>query len=322
MASSEVVMDKQDWRNSEQSVMDWLRQAAQLLREGLRRPWRALLISALLSLSLVAAIVFIKRDHAPRFVIRVVEADRDPSSMPRLKRRLAEYVREGVLTSQPLFEVMRRHDLYPSLMRKNPRAALESFREDIDIDVFQNYFVEVRAAGDLPRSARLTISYHSKDPERALAVTRDLGRLVIDRERIARRDQAQVAANEADRVRDNLRRALAQRAGEVVSKQTQLASTQAPDPRLQVEVVGLLASVGALEQELERVERRAAQLAVGAALERRGVGLYFDVVEDGALPSRAGQQQALLLVAGASFITGLPLVAMALAAFGTQRGST
>jgi hypothetical protein len=322
MVSSEVVMDKRDWRSKEQGVLDALRQAAELLRVGFRRPWRALLLSALASLALVVTLVILKQDHAPRFVIRVAEADRDPSSMPRFKRQLAEYVREGVLTSQPLFEVMRRHGLYPSLMRKNPRAALESFREDIDVDVYQNYFLETRAARDLPRTARLTISYHSKDAAQALAVTRELGQLVIAHEQAARREQAQVAASDADRERDGLRRALEQRAGLIVAKQTELARSPTVDPRLQVEVVGLLGSVSALELELEQVERRAASMEIGAALESRGMGLYFDVVEDGALPSQSRRQRALLLVAGASFITALPLVAMTLAAFGTRRGPT
>ena len=80
---------------------------------------------------LIAALAFAKGDfHAPRFVLRVVEANRDPSSMPRLKGELGEYVRQAVFTSGPLFELIRRHGLYPKLMRQNSRAALDSFRED------------------------------------------------------------------------------------------------------------------------------------------------------------------------------------------------
>ncbi|HKY40928.1 MAG TPA: hypothetical protein VJN18_33570 [Polyangiaceae bacterium] len=313
-------MDRQDWRSSEKGLVASLFQARDLLREGLRRPWRALLISAVLSLALVAAIAFSDREHAPKFVIRVVEADRDSSGMPRLKRRLADYVREGVLISEPLLELMRRHGLYPSLMSKNLRAALESFREDISIDVFQNYFVEARAPGAVPRSARLTVSYRSKDPTQALAVTRDLGRLIIAHEQAVRREQAAMAASDADQARDSLRRALEMRAGQAVVKQTQMARAAAPDPRLQVELVGLLGSVGALQQQLEAAERRAASLELGAALERRGMGLYFEVVEEGALPSRAGRERQLLLVFGSALLTGLPLVAMTIAAFGSPRG--
>lgn len=314
-------MSRQDWLSSEKGVLSSLLQARDLLREGLRRPWRVLLVSVALSLTLVAFLAFRDRQYAPSFVIRVSEADRDSSGMPRLKRRLADYVREGVLTSQPLLELIRRHGLYPSLMSKNPRAALESFREDISIDVFQNYFVEARAPGAVPRSARLTVSYSSKDPAQALAVTRELGRLIIAHEQAVRREQAAIAAGDADRARDSLRRALETRAGQAVATQTQISRAPAPDPQLQVKLVGLLGSVGALEQQLETAERRAASLELGAALERRGMGLYFEVVEEGALPSRAERSRQLLLVFGAALLIALPLVAMMLAAFGSERGS-
>ncbi len=320
MASSESVMSKQQWLASEQSLGASLRQGFELCRDGFRRAWLPPLVAALLSLALVGAIAFFKRGYAPHFVIRVVEADRDASTMPRLKRQLADYVRQGVLTSQPLLELMRRHGLYASLMRKSSRAALESFREDISVDVYQNYFVEARAPGDSPRSARLTVSYRSKDPAQALAVTRDLGRLIIAHEQATRREQALAAATDANQARESLQQALAQRAGQVVAAQTQLARAAEPDPRLQVQLIGLLGSLGALERQVESAERRAASLDLGAALEKRGMGLYFQVVEDGSLPSRAGWVRALLLVFASSFVMGLPIVAMAIAAFGSKRG--
>jgi hypothetical protein len=278
------------------------------------------LITALLSLALVGGVLFFQRGYAPQFVMRVVEADRDPTSMPRLKRQLADYVRQGVLTSKPLVDLMERHGLYDSLRRKNARAALESFREDIGIDVYQNYFVEARSAGDLPRSARLTVSYRSKDPVQALAVTRDLGRLIIRHEQGVRREQALAAAHAAEQTRARLQQVLEQRAGQVVAKQTELAGALEPDPRLQVELVGLLGSLGGLEREVEGAERRVASLDLGAELERRGMGLYFQIVDEGSLPSRAGRARALLLVFATSFLVGLPMVAVAQAAFGDKRG--
>jgi hypothetical protein len=64
-------------------------------------------------------------------------------------------VRQAIFTSEPLLAVMRRHGLYARLMQKSPRTALENFKEDIAIDVYQHYFVEDRARGAAPRSARL-----------------------------------------------------------------------------------------------------------------------------------------------------------------------
>jgi len=313
-------MTEQNWLDDEAGVGASLRQGVTLVGRGLRRRWLTLLATALLASALAGALAVAKRDYAPRFVLRVVEADRDPSSMPRLKRQLGEYVREAIFTSEPLYNLIRRHGLYPTLMRRNARSALDSFREDITVDVYQNYFVEERAAGDLPRSARVAVSYHSTERELSLAVTRDLGALIIRHELAARREQALDAARNADRARDTLQQALLQRSEEMLAKQNQIGRASAPDPRLQVELVSLLGSLGALERQAQAAERRAATLDLGAALERRGIGLSFEVVDDATLPSGGGRLQTEILVAVSSFVLGLPLVAMAMGAFYRGRG--
>src|SRR5262249_49230562 len=141
-----------------------------------------------------------------------------------------------------------------------------------------------RAPGGAPRTARLTLSFRSKDPYLALAVTRELGQLVIQHELTTRREQALDAAASAERERDLLVGALAQRTRQIFVKQKEIGD-QKPDPRLQVELVSMLGSLGALEHQAEAAERRAATLDLAAAFERRGIGLHFEVVDEGALPA-------------------------------------
>jgi hypothetical protein len=314
-------MTMPDWFDDEAGVGSSLRQGFGLLRRGLARPWSTLLVSILLAAAVALVLAVTKRDHAPRFVLRVVEADRDPNSMPRLKRQLGEYVRKAIFTSAPLAELIRRHALYPALMRNNSRAALDSFSEDISVEVYQNSFVEERAPGDRPRSARVAVSYHSPDRALALAVTRDLGALIVRYERRSRRELALAAVGRAERARDTLRSALEERDAEVLTKQRQLAEAAAPNPRLQVELISLLGSLSALEQQAAAAERRAATLDLGAAIEQRGIGLYFDVVDDATLPDDGGRRrQAAMLTVAASFAFSLPLVAMAIGAFGRRGG--
>jgi hypothetical protein len=308
--------DKPSWLTSEVGAGMAFRQSIELWRAAWRRGWLTLLLSLSLGLAIAAAGLFGQREYAPRFVLRVVEADRTPGNLPPPQRHLAEYVRQAVFTSQPLFEVMRRHGLYASLMRRNARSALESFKEDILIEVYQNYFVEERTAGDLPRSARLTVGFRAKDPNLALAVTRDLGALVVRHELAARRERASAAATNASRARDSLVSALQRRYGEVRALQGTLGEDAGvPDPRQQVELVSLLGSLAAIERQVDLAERRATTSDVGAALERRGIGMYFQVVDDGSLPGRAGQVANAWLAGGATFLLGLPLVALAMGAF-------
>ena len=314
-------MIEQSWLADELGVLASLRQVKGLLRRGFAHP--RLIALATLALALLAGgVVFAKRDYAPRFVLRVVEAQQEQSGTPRLKGRLAEYVRQAIFTSEPLFELIRRHGLYPKLMRQNSRAALESFREDIAIEVYQNYFVEDRLPRDLPRTARLAVTYHCKDPELALAVTRDLGSLIVERELALWREQARAAASAADFARDSAQHELIERNQRVLKMQDQIRLAPRPDPTLQVQLVGLLGSLPSLERRAEAAERRSDSLDLSAALERHGAGLHFEVVDDASLPSGRDQRRLRVLLAASAFAFGVPLLVMAIGAFDPQRGET
>ncbi len=311
---------RQPWLSSEPGALDALVQLISLLRAGARRYVLTLSLTALVAAALSAFFVLRHRDHAPRFVLRVVEADRQAISSPALKRQLAAYVRQAVFTSEPLLEVMSRHDLYPSLRRKNTRAALESFKEDISVDVYQNYFVEERRPGSAPRSARLTVSFPSKDPVQALAVTRELGALVARREQERRRQLAREDAERAERAREILVRAVQERSALILQKQREIELAPSPDPRTQVELVGLMGSLEALERQAEAAEKRAASVGLGAALEQSGMGLHFEVVDEGTLPARAARIKAEILAVALATLLALPLIALAVGAVSLKRG--
>src|ERR1041384_1873106 len=152
-------MTAESWLEQEATLRDGFRQAGRLFVRGLKRPG----LTIALAVAIGAALIAPRNGYAPRLLLRVVEADRDPTSMPQPKRKLREYVRQALLTSDKLVPLIRRYGLYPSLARRNMRAALESFREDIDVDVYQNYFVEQRTPGAAPRSARVAVSYRGSD---------------------------------------------------------------------------------------------------------------------------------------------------------------
>ena len=224
-------------------------------------------------------------------------------------------MRMAVLTSAPLLGVMGRHGLYASLARKNAPAALASFREDIDVDVYKNYFLEERSVGSAPRLARLAISYRHADAEVATSVTRELGALVVDHETSVRRDQATSAAERAKHEVDTARQALVLRRSEVAWKEDELQRVGGADPRRQVELIGLLGFRYRLELRQDERERREASLSLGALLERHGMGMSFEVVDDASLPSGPGARGEPIAFALASLAFALPLVSMAVGAF-------
>jgi hypothetical protein len=310
------------WFDDEPALTSAFGQARQLLLAGVERKLVALTAAALCAALVAGAVVWMKYSYAPQYVLRVVEADRDPTDVPRPYEQLAEYVREAVFTSEPLLDVMSRHALYPALFRKNQQAALESFREDIDVDVRQNYFVEERSTGAAPRSVLLFLSYRNADPAVAVDVTRELGGLVIAHEQATREREATRAADLAKARVDDARKALAIRRAAVASMRSDMDRGGEAGFERRIALIGLLGSIPALERRQDERERRAASLALGAALERRGIGTLFEVVNDAVLPAAAGLKNTRSFAAGATLVFGLPLLAMAIGALAPRKPST
>jgi hypothetical protein len=314
-------MTTQPWMAEEPGLGTAVRQASLLLRGGRRRMGLTLALSLLLAGAVVGSSFFATHTYAPRFVLRVVEMDQDPSMSPRPRRDLKDYVRGAVWTSEPLLKIIRRHGLYPGLAVRNPQAALESMREDSEVDVYQNYFVEQRSELDPPRSARLVVRYRSPDREQALAVTRDLAQLIVEQEHATRLDQAVRATNDAERTLAFMRRGFSDRKAELAQRRVELSRAAAADPSQEVELVSLLGSVSALENAIVDAEHREASLMLAAAAEKQQIGLRFDVIDDGALASSADRSARKVLTTGLlALLLGTPLVALGVGAAETKRG--
>jgi len=305
------------WLREEPGFAAMPRQLATLFQRGTRRPLWIVVGCALVALLLVGSITLAQRTYEPRVVLRVVEADRDPGSMPELKRKLAEYVREGVFTAEPLLEIAQRYGLYPKAHDR--RALLDAFRRDIEVDVYQNYFVEQRSSGEAPRSARVAVSYRSGDRTKALAVTRDLGALVVARVTATREEQAERAAAIAEGAAAALHQALGERYREAAELRAKL--DQQAVPELQVKLVSVLGSLPGLERQADNAEKRAANLDLGMAYEAHGIGLRFDVAEDASVPVWDRNSSLRIVGAAVVFVLGLPLVVLGVGAASLTRGT-
>jgi hypothetical protein len=314
-------MTSSSWLDQEPTAWAALAQIGKLIASGFER--RAILVAATLvyAAALAVGVAWSRSAYEPECVLRVVEGERETPGLPPPRRQLAEYVRRAVFTSAPLGEVLERHGLYPNLARSDPRAALDAFREDIQVDVRQNYFIEERPAGTPPRSARLVIRYRNADPEVAVAVTRALGELVAKHELTARGDEARRAAEHARARAELAREALTERRVELAAMGVELEHERTPSPRTRVAYIGLLGSLPALERREETSEHEEATLALDASLEQRGAGRSFEIVSDPSLPSGSALRRRLAL-AGGAFVLGLPLLAVAVGAFAPKRRSS
>jgi len=163
------------------------------------------------------------------------------------------------------------------------------------------------------------VSYHHSDPDTATTVTRELGELIARRESLTRREQASRAAERAKIEVDAARHALVSRRSDVADRRDQLGRDDSADPGPLVRYIGLLGSLPALELREDELERREAALSLGAALERRGIGMSFEVVDDAELSVAARNRSQKRWIASASFVLGIPLMAMAVGAFAPRK---
>jgi hypothetical protein len=309
------------WIDDEPGVRATLRQAARLLRGGLRRPVATVAISLLLVSTFVGKLALAPHIYSPKLVLRVVEMESDPLSASGPRHDMDGYVREVVWTDDVLLDLINRHNLYGGLIH-DPRVALESFRRDIEVSVYQNYFLQERSSSDPPRSARIVVRFRSADPEQAVAVTRALGELIVDRELAGRLDQVvrEKESIDADLVR--ARHAHSVLREDVALKRSEMASAPTANPRLQVELISILGSLESLDKRMRALERRDALLSLGVSLERQRLGLRFTVVDDGALALGNALPRARLAGIGlAALLLTLPLSGLAIGAVVMRPGS-
>jgi hypothetical protein len=241
------------WLGQEPDTRVALGQLARIARAGLARPFRTLWVTTLVVLALVVGVALNEHRFGPRFVLRVVEMDRDPNTAPRPKRHLRDHVRQAVFSNTRLSKVIEQYGLYPTLYRANPIAAVESFREDIVIDVYRNSFVEDRSADEAPRSAHIALRYLSADRRLALDVTRALGRLIVANEAENRKVQAQSALADADQVVARAHQSLLELRRQIAERAVRVG-VDLRDPELRALVLHVTTlSAGTPDEEGEQV---------------------------------------------------------------------
>lgn len=317
-ATAPADLERRSWFHDEPSAFTALGEASRLWKRAVRRPFRILLFGILTGAAAFGFMVLREHLYAPRFILRAVETDYNAATAPRAKRRFREYLTSAVFTHRRLLQVIEKHGLYRKLMAFNAPAAVDSFRQNMDIDVYQNYFVEERRTfRDAPRSARISIRFRSEDPGEALAVARELGQLVIDTEKASRRKLAEQTRAAAKRELVRVSEAVVQHRNELARVTRDWAtSSGADEAMLAVRLIELQASLQRLEHQLQVAEQRSAAIDVSAIMDQHGMGLHFEVVDDGVIADGAAERQERALIASIiAFVFGLPLVALGVGAF-------
>lgn len=309
-------MKRRRWEDAEPDLVGVIDEVKRLVRRARRRKLLVVLTTLIMAGLLTLREYRKQRTYPATVLLSATEAEDPELASVNNGTRLQDYVWYAVFTDANLLALADKHRFRPDLMKKNPRQLLESFRDDLDVDVFKNEFAHERFPGSPPRSARVAIEMKMPDPEAAVAITRDLGDLVIERDaenRKERYDMAREVAMGAVSVADSevlrLRRELDRAESEYAT------ASSARLGELRVTIEKLDRAIVAAEARLREADQDRRHLELGSNADTGNMTLRWERVDWGVAKPRVNQHVVLVRTGLLGFLGLLPLVALFVGAF-------
>jgi hypothetical protein len=194
---------------------------------------------------------------------------------------IRQHIVNVALSRKQLEQIMRKYHWSEGWMARDRAAAIDEFRESIEISVERNYFIYPRSPGEDPRSAEVRISLSGPDEDQVRAILREIGDAILLDQEAQRRGRLH-EAREVFRAQLEHARARTRALQEVMARLSIEAT--GPDERAALAARARLAVLeaeakGALEQELS-LQKRASALAFNAAREEEQLGMKFELVDE------------------------------------------
>jgi chaperonin cofactor prefoldin len=240
----------------------------------------------------------------------------DPRNAPRPPARICEYISDIALNGGSLLRLMEKFGISPRLRQANPVAAVDSMRDDIEIEVARNYFLLDRDEGGEPRTASIVLSFTSGNRDLAQAVAHDIGSALLESQAASRSAELNraraVVAGEAQHVRFRLQ--------QLQARLSTLLLRQAAGTRslaeVRAEIATLQYEISAARSRASDLEKRAADLDVALQAEQQQLGLRFHLVDE-SVNVRRGPLRGGEAIGYAAFVLAflLPMVAVLFGAF-------
>ena len=306
-----------DWLEDERDSHSAVRELRRLKRRAKQRVIRTILVALAVAAAVVAYKARAPRHFTSKVILRVSEGLAGDSAMP--EEGLKGYVESALLTQDVLLELIDDFDLYPLDRARGDQFALDSIRDDLEVEVFQNFFAAGYDVG--PRSTRIALSFRSQDREEAIAVAQEVTDRIVAIE-MERREQAldemvRAARSVLDRAQATL--AAQQQHLSQLLVGMQLAEKTGDRGRagqLRVQSQHLLESMHTHEQTVRRARQRKEDIELRRHAAQRRAGLNFEIADERVPRLPPDHAWApLLMLGGAVFVLSLPLAAIAVGAF-------
>lgn len=277
----------------ELGLRETLSELLYLLRRA-RHVWvRVLVISVVLTGLLVARMMSKPLVFESRVVLRVTEGEGEIGTRPKPARKLQNHVYEVIFNKQRLRDLADRFHLEQSAFKRSAEAGLENVRDSIEIEVWQNYFLEQSDVSE--RSARIAVTFAANDPQLALECARALATMYIQAEQQARLSISEEALGANEQLIDEAREDL-EIAERRVAEARGALTRRADAARAMLDLSSWEAQRTAMADQLRVLEQRRTDLQVQLGYERNQLGLHIEVVDNGSaqVPTMTKPMRVLL----------------------------
>jgi hypothetical protein len=280
-------------------------QSGRLFRRARRRP--GLVVGAAVLGTLMAAGLIARRPvrQTATVALRMTEDAQAPVRLDWNDRALRGYVNEVAFSQVELLAIINRHHMFRNTPRFDPIVAVDTLRERIEVEVVQNHAIALVERDNRPRSAHVKIKYQDGDPERALAIARELGQLVVATGLRQQREQAGAAARRAEAELGGARAALASLRSQVSS--SALAAYQT---RSAVDVPGLRDAIRVAQARVDRAEETLASADRRLRGDEGQGSLDIQLLEAAPAPPPWPTGKRVIATATSALLVCLPLAAL------------
>lgn len=313
-----VTRVRRDWAGDEDEVPGVWRELKRLGRRARRRWLRTLAYALVCGALVVGAAARKPRSYASRIAFRVTESGIEAATQPRTNGKLRDYVATVVFSNSRLTKIIKDNGLYESLMATDPGRAIEGMREDLEVEVWRNYFALPQSIDDPTRSARLAITFHGKDAHKVFDVVTQLGRLIAESEQNQRLERSEAALRFADQEILSAQELVDQRRQELIAVQLRREQVRTPEAGLQLVLQerDLEKALPRATKLLEQAEARREQAYMRVQLEKRALGVKWELIDAGRVEAPGMSKRMFLAWLGTlAFLFALPLCAVGVGAF-------
>jgi hypothetical protein len=302
------------WIGDEPGGREWVGEVWRLLRRAGRRP----LLTLAFALLATALLLALQLRRPPTFAARAELLMREnalATSRQRVSRAdLRSFIENVAFTSARLQEVMDLHGLFVGEAKRSPVLALTEMRKSIEVEILQDYFAEYRLERTPLRSVRIAITFTGDDPDQAMLVARDLGRLVTRAEMGRHAERAMREARLADAAVAHLQTDIEQAQNQLAALEANLvAAPKNVAPADRMRVVFLRAALVQLERRRSEIgqQKSALDLAVAAEAKQAGTRVHLaglEAANGGVRDDRQWLRRKLTLAGAAGLALSLLLV--------------